>query len=201
MRLSSKLAMVRKLLTNKKYRDAYVYEHVRTSVPFQIRTIREERQWTQGQLGEAASKPRNVISRLEDPNYGSLTLKTLFEVASAFDVGLLVKFVPFSRLLREYEDVSPSALLARSIGSEATILETWATAKDQSDSDLAAVTGTVVPEEQRPTMSTRATIRLAFDNKRAIQQALFPVETGLQPMRAYSLDATAQTATVIRYKS
>jgi hypothetical protein len=31
-------------------------------------------------------------------------------MAAAFDVALLVKFVSFSRFLREFEDVSPSAL-------------------------------------------------------------------------------------------
>jgi len=136
VKLLSKLELIKKLIGNKRFRDSYVYEHVRNSVPFQIRALREERGWTQGGLGEVAGKPRNVITRLEDPNYGRLTLKTLFEIASAFDVGLLVKFVPFSRLVREYEDVSPSALSAKSILEEAGPLKEWALAKDMGiDSD------------------------------------------------------------------
>jgi transcriptional regulator with XRE-family HTH domain len=131
VRLRSKASLVRKLLESKKAREAYVFEHVRNGVPFQIRTMREERKWTQGDLGNAAGKPRNVITRLEDPNYGKLTLKTLFEIASAFDVALLVKFVPFTRLLREYEDVSPSALSASNIHQEAGQLKAWAAAQDK----------------------------------------------------------------------
>jgi len=126
----SKVTLVTKLVANKKFRDAYVYEHVRNGVPFQIRTLREERGWTQGKLGEVSAKPRNVITRLEDPNYGKFTLKTLLEIASAFDVAVLIKFVPFSRLLREYDDTSPSALGAPSILEETRRLTRWARTKD-----------------------------------------------------------------------
>ena len=42
---------------------------------------------------------QETISRLEDPNYGKLTLKTLKRLASAFEVGLMVRFVPFSELV------------------------------------------------------------------------------------------------------
>ena len=130
MELLSKKDLVAKLRTSKKFRDAYVYEHVRNGIPFQTRALRTspERDWTQAELGAAAKKPRNVITRLENPNYGKLTLKTLFEIASAFDVALLIKFVPFSRLLREYEDVSSEALNAKSITDEEEVgaLERWA---------------------------------------------------------------------------
>lgn len=130
MKLLSREDLVKKLLKSKQFRDAYVYEHVRNGIPFQTRALRTapERNWTQADLGVAAKKPRNVITRLENPNYGKLTLKTLFEIASAFDVALLIKFVPFSRLLKEYEDVSSEALNAKSITDEEEIgaLETWA---------------------------------------------------------------------------
>lgn len=97
-------------------------------VPFQIRTMREERGWSQGRAGEALGKPQNVISRLESPAYGKLTLQTLLEIARGFDVGLLIKFVPFSRLVREYEDVSDVALSAKSVSDkvEAAKLKAWA---------------------------------------------------------------------------
>ncbi len=128
MSLSSRKTTVERLLKSKEYRDAYVLEHIKNGVAFQIRTLREDRDWTQGDLGDAMGKPRNVISRIEDPNYGKTTLTTLREVAAAFDVGLLVKFVPFSRLVREYEDVSPARLSAHSITSteEFAALSEWA---------------------------------------------------------------------------
>src|SRR6266508_285563 len=117
--LSSRKTTVERLLKSKEYRDAYVLEHIKNGVAFQIRTLREDRDWTQGDLGDAMGKPRNVISRIEDPNDGKTTLTTLREVEAAFDVG---------RLVREYEDVSPARLSAHSITSteEFAALSEWA---------------------------------------------------------------------------
>lgn len=133
MKLLSRYELVGKLISNKKFRDAFVSEHIKTGMPFQLRTMRDERGWTQGDLAKAVGKPRNVITRLEDPNYGKLTLRTLIEIASGLNVGLLVKFVPFTRLLREYEDLSPSGLSAPDIAKEIRALKVWAK-EDHADS-------------------------------------------------------------------
>jgi transcriptional regulator with XRE-family HTH domain len=122
----SKAKLLGKLVNNKVYRDAYVAEHVKTSVPLHIHYLREERELTQAQLAEKAKTTQTVISRLEDPNYGNLTLNSLLKIASAFDIALLVRFVPFSRLLTEFEDLSPRALLVPSFEQELTTLKTWA---------------------------------------------------------------------------
>lgn len=142
--LLSRSNFVSKLLKSKKFRDGYVYEHIRNGIPFQIRALRKEREWTQADLGEASGKPRPVISRLEDPNYGSPSLKTLHEIASAFQVALLVKFVPISRLLREYEDVSWQALGAQSVTAPEEIvrLQSWASESVASRPVVIAGTGT-----------------------------------------------------------
>ncbi len=138
MKLLSNAALIAKLITSKTFRDSYTYEHVRNGISFQIRAMRDERGWTQGKLGEITAKPRNVITRLEDPNYGKFTIKTLLEIASAFDVALLIRFIPFSKLLREYEDTSSSALVARSILKEKQQLAKWVQSKDKaSNADLA----------------------------------------------------------------
>lgn len=99
-------------LWNKPYRDAYVESHVKIGIPYQIQALREQagRKWSQAELGRRTHKPANVICRLEDPEYGRPTIRTLLEVASAFDVALLVKFVSYGRFLTEFEDVSPEAL-------------------------------------------------------------------------------------------
>ena len=47
------------------------------------------------------------ISKLEDPNYGRLTLATLLKLASAFDVALNVDFVPFSEIFNRSTNLSP----------------------------------------------------------------------------------------------
>lgn len=110
-------------LRDKRYRDAYVASNIRIGIPYQIRALREQkdRNWSQGELGKRAGKPRNVISRLENPEYGQLTIRTLLELASAFDVALLVKYVSYSRFLREFEDVSPQALEVASFTNDPEI--------------------------------------------------------------------------------
>jgi transcriptional regulator with XRE-family HTH domain len=87
-------------LKNKKYRDAFVESHIKNGIPFQIKTMRERRDLTQEELGVLANMKQAAISRLENPNYGNFTLKTLKEIASAFDVALTVRFVPFSDLVK-----------------------------------------------------------------------------------------------------
>jgi transcriptional regulator with XRE-family HTH domain len=157
--LLSKPDFVSRLIRNKKFRDSYSYELVRTGIPFQMRALREQRGWTQADLAEAIGKPRSVITRLESPGYGKLSLKSLFEIASGFDVGLMVKFVPFSRLLREYEDVSSEALACKGIFSERERLQRWANAKAaEAVTDLAADQMQLGFDETNPTDALTSTI-------------------------------------------
>ena len=96
------------------FRQAFIADQVRTNVAFQIKALRDQRGWTQKELAEKVDKPANSISRLENPDYGKLTLTTLVEMANAFDVALLVQFVEHDDWLNRMEDVAPSALRKRS---------------------------------------------------------------------------------------
>lgn len=88
-------------LQDKDYRDAFVADQIRIGVPLQIRDMRDDRQWSQEVLGQHM-RPLMVqesVWRLENPNKANLTIGTLLRVASAFDVALIVRFVPFSELI------------------------------------------------------------------------------------------------------
>jgi transcriptional regulator with XRE-family HTH domain len=98
----------------KEYRDGYVAEHTRTGIAYQIRAMREGRGWAQKKLANELKKPPSVVSRLEDPDYGKPSVQTLLEIASAFDVALLIQFVSYPEFLRRTRDVSPEALDATS---------------------------------------------------------------------------------------
>ena len=93
-------------LQDKEYRDAFVSEGVFSRLPLKIHALREQRRWSQKQLGEKAGVAQAWVSKLEDPNYGKLTLSTLLRLASAFDVGLEVDFVPFSKVLDDALNLS-----------------------------------------------------------------------------------------------
>lgn len=97
-------------LKSKSYREAYVAEHVRTGIAYQIRALRTQRGWSQKKLAEEMGKPQSVVSRLEDPDYGKVSVKTVLDGAAAFDVALLVQYVSFPEFLRRTRDVSPEAL-------------------------------------------------------------------------------------------
>ena len=86
-------------LKDKEYRDAFVSEHIDTGLPFQIRALRKQRNWTQAELAKhSGMEHQERISKLENPDNPGFTLNTLKELASGFDVALIVRFVPFSEL-------------------------------------------------------------------------------------------------------
>ena len=97
-------------LSDEDYRNAFIDEHVGTGLAFQIRLLREDKGWTQEELAQHASKAQETISQWENPDYGRYSLNTLKQLAKAFDVGLLVRFVAFSELVEWTVDVPPTRL-------------------------------------------------------------------------------------------
>lgn len=95
-----------KKLSRLDYRTEYVEQGVKLWVARQIRVLREQRNWSQGDLAAKTGKAQSAISRLEDPEYGQMSLQTLLELAKAYDVALSIKFVDFPTFLRETKDVS-----------------------------------------------------------------------------------------------
>ena len=105
-------------LKDKEYRDAFVSEHIATGLPFQIKALREQREWSQKDLGKKAGMHQERISVLEDPNYAKFSIATLKKIASAFDVGLVVRFVPFGELAEWELNLSSDSLKVPSFDDE-----------------------------------------------------------------------------------
>jgi transcriptional regulator with XRE-family HTH domain len=97
-------------LSDKEYRDLFVSEHISQGLAFQIRALRQEKGWTQSELGERVEMRQTTISQLEDPDYGRFTLSTLKRLASAFDVALMVRFTSFHELIESTVKISPARL-------------------------------------------------------------------------------------------
>ena len=96
---STRWQQIARSLSDKEYRDLFAIEEINTGLPFQIRAMRQARGWSQKDLADHAGMTQEGVSRLENPDYGKPTLTTLKRLASAFDVGLVVRFVPFSQLV------------------------------------------------------------------------------------------------------
>lgn len=105
--MNSVRSQLRSKMRNKEYRDAFVAEQIFSRLPLKIRGLREQRKLSQKELGEKAGGMAQAwVSKLEDPNYGKLTISTLLRIASACDVGLYIDFVPFSQVLNSATTLS-----------------------------------------------------------------------------------------------
>lgn len=83
---------------NKEYRDGFVEDTIADSLAVQIQRMRQRRGWTQQDLADKAGTKQAGVCRWENSEPPA-SLKTLTKIASAFDVALVVKFVPFSDFL------------------------------------------------------------------------------------------------------
>lgn len=115
--MSTKNTMER-LRKSKPNRAAFVASQINVGIPFQIRALRKRRNWDQKKLAREAGMLQPRISAMEKPGYGSLTIETLKRLADAFDVALVVRFAPFSDLLRWDDRFSPDDFNVPSFDSE-----------------------------------------------------------------------------------
>jgi transcriptional regulator with XRE-family HTH domain len=133
----------------KEYRDAFVAEQIFSRLPLKIRCLREGQELTQRQLGDLAGMAQTWVSKLEDPNYGKLTISTLLKLASAFDVGLEVDFVPFSTILDNSLHLSADSFVVPAFAHDAGFVVDYnVIAGTSNETNFAAPTmGTIVSSQ------------------------------------------------------
>jgi transcriptional regulator with XRE-family HTH domain len=113
-------------LKDREFRAAFNLENVYTTICFQLRALREQRAMSQGEFGKQVTPKmaQERISILEDPNADSKpTLNTLLRLADAADVGLDVRFVPFSTVLLRSVHTDMQKLEVHSFDNELPALE------------------------------------------------------------------------------
>jgi transcriptional regulator with XRE-family HTH domain len=93
---------------DKEYRDAYLENYVTGRIAHQIHALRTKSGLSQKQFGEEIGKPQSVVSRLENTEYGGVTINTLLSIAKARNVGLHVSFTDYVDVLSD--DISAEGL-------------------------------------------------------------------------------------------
>jgi transcriptional regulator with XRE-family HTH domain len=94
------------------YRRGFTEGHATDTIALQLRMLRKAKKWEQRDVAERLGNPKlqPMISRYENPDYGRYSVSTLLELASVFDVALVVRFAPFSELV-EWDWSSDQATL------------------------------------------------------------------------------------------
>jgi len=88
-------------LRDGEYSEGYAESFLNSYIATQIKVIREQREMTQAELGERIGTTQAGVSRYENVNYSSWSIKTLIRLARAFHVRLKVSFEPFGSLPEE----------------------------------------------------------------------------------------------------
>ena len=141
-----KSKLITRLLNDKKYRKAYVASQIKVGIPFQIKAMREKREWSQGQLADMANMLQPRISAMEKAGHGSPNIETLLRLAAAFDIGLVVKFAPFSELVSWGDKFSPDTFNVPSIENDMALES--GTSGASTNANLIVVGGTDVSRIQ-----------------------------------------------------
>src|SRR6266481_3464793 len=97
--LVSRNSLCRRISRGPEARARFVESHINKGISYQLRAMREARDWSQEELASQVGMPQTAISRLESSNYGKSTITTLKRMATVYDVALEVRFVPFSKLV------------------------------------------------------------------------------------------------------
>jgi transcriptional regulator with XRE-family HTH domain len=99
MTIDNKREQIWESLRDPEYRHQFVEEEINVGIAFQIRSLRNRQNLRQVELADRLGGKQSLVSSWENPDYGRYNLGTLKDLAKAFDVGLLVRFVPFSTLV------------------------------------------------------------------------------------------------------
>lgn len=134
MALISKKGLLERIRRGRKAREQLVASNLSEGIAFQIRATRDSQNLTQSALAELVGMTPNNVSRLENPEYGNFTLSSLRRIAAAFDVALVVRFIPFSQYI-DWLSGTPhvdAGLSRRSIAPESFVAEESAGIFNQS---------------------------------------------------------------------
>lgn len=146
MNLNSQKSLISRLRRSPQAREQFVESHLRKGIANQLLATRDRLSWSQERLGKEVGMTQNAISRLESSGYGRPTLTTLRKLAAALDVGLIVRFVPFSEMV---DWVSGTPRVNLGLNSEAIAVPNFAQEEELGvfDAEPAAAVLPSLPSE------------------------------------------------------
>jgi hypothetical protein len=134
--------LISRLRNSLESRTAYVKSKLATLVPSQIRALRlRSAMPRQKDLAVAAQLHESRISMFETPGMANLTLETLAKVAAAFKVGVIVKFVSFSEMLRWEDEFSQDTFVVPKLDEDRAFLAPPGVHKESGGAMATATSG------------------------------------------------------------
>lgn len=98
--MSERSELTSRLKDHTDSRASYIRGKLNVLIPAQLRALRLRRELKQAELASEADMKQSRISAMECPGAVKFNIETLIRAAAALRVGLEVKFVPFSEMLR-----------------------------------------------------------------------------------------------------
>src|SRR6266852_5879608 len=98
--MNERSKLISRLVNERDFRAAYIRSKLDVLIPSQLRALRLRQDLTQNILAVEAEMKQSRISAMETPGRTNFNLATLVSMAATFKVGLIVKFVPLSEMLR-----------------------------------------------------------------------------------------------------
>lgn len=92
--------LISRLCSKRDFRSSYLRAKLNVLISSQIFALRKRFFGTQEAFAEATDMKQSRVSAMETPGATNFNLETLIRVAATSKVGLVVKFVPFSEMLR-----------------------------------------------------------------------------------------------------
>lgn len=105
-------------MADEEFANAYADEFLNMRIATQLKTLREQRHYTQKYLAELAGMKQERISVLENVNYSSWSINTLRKLAAALGVTLRVSFETFGSCLADMKTFSRESLERQSRAEE-----------------------------------------------------------------------------------
>lgn len=99
-----------KKFLQKSYRDGFLQTQIRGGIAYQVQALRQKFKLNQKDFAARTGKKQSSISRLENTEYGKVTVQTLLDIACSLDIALVVRFVSYPEFLAQTQNMSVAAL-------------------------------------------------------------------------------------------